>query len=110
MGCSMEFTSLDLARIQFAANITFHILFPTITIGLGWVMFYLRLQHVRTGKTEWEQAHYFWTKIFALTFAMGVRGAEHRKQTAMKAGKKRTREEQKRKKRKETNNKKITRE
>lgn len=35
-------------------------------------MFYLRLQHVRTGKTEWEQAHYFWTKIFALTFAMGV--------------------------------------
>jgi len=68
----MEFTSLDLARIQFAANITFHILFPTITIGLGWVMFYLRLQHVRTGKTEWEQAHYFWTKIFALTFAMGV--------------------------------------
>lgn len=72
MGCSMEFTSLDLARIQFAANITFHILFPTITIGLGWVMFYLRLQHVRTGKTEWEQAHYFWTKIFALTFAMGV--------------------------------------
>ncbi|HEX4917027.1 MAG TPA: cytochrome ubiquinol oxidase subunit I [Limnobacter sp.] len=68
----MEFSSLDLARIQFAANITFHILFPTITIGLGWVMFYLRLQHVRTGKTEWEQAHYFWTKIFALTFALGV--------------------------------------
>lgn len=68
----MDITSLDLARIQFAANITFHILFPTITIGLGWVMFYLRLQHVRTGKTEWEQAHYFWTKVFALTFALGV--------------------------------------
>ncbi|WP_370260900.1 cytochrome ubiquinol oxidase subunit I [Limnobacter sp.] len=68
----MELSSLDLARIQFAANITFHILFPTITIGLGWVMFYLRWQHVRTGKTEWEQAHYFWTKIFALTFALGV--------------------------------------
>ncbi|HEY1058042.1 MAG TPA: cytochrome ubiquinol oxidase subunit I [Limnobacter sp.] len=68
----MELSSLELARMQFAANITFHILFPTISIGLGWVMFYLRLQHVRTGKTEWEQAHYFWTKIFALTFALGV--------------------------------------
>ncbi|MCQ8896909.1 cytochrome ubiquinol oxidase subunit I [Limnobacter humi] len=68
----MELSSLDLARMQFAANITFHILFPTISIGLGWVMFYLRFQHVRTGKTEWEQAHYFWTKIFALTFALGV--------------------------------------
>lgn len=68
----MDITSLDLARIQFAANITFHILFPTITIALGWVMFYLRLQHVRTGKTEYEQAHFFWTKVFALTFALGV--------------------------------------
>lgn len=68
----MDISSVDLARIQFAANITFHILFPTITIGLGWVLFYLRLQHVRTGNTEWEQAHYFWTKIFALTFALGV--------------------------------------
>lgn len=64
--------ALALARIQFAANITFHILFPTITIGLGWVLFYLRFQHVRTGERSWEQAHYFWTKIFALTFALGV--------------------------------------
>lgn len=68
----MELTTLDLARIQFAANITFHILFPTITVALAWVMFYLRLQHIRTGIQEWADAHYFWTKIFALTFALGV--------------------------------------
>ncbi|NJM33082.1 MAG: cytochrome ubiquinol oxidase subunit I [Limnobacter sp.] len=68
----MEITSLDLARIQFAANVTFHILFPTLTIGLGWVLFYLRWKHVRTGELRWEQAHFFWTKVFALTFALGV--------------------------------------
>ena len=68
----MDLSSLDLARIQFAANITFHILFPTISIGLSWVLFYLRFMHVKTGESSWEQAHYFWTKVFALTFALGV--------------------------------------
>jgi cytochrome d ubiquinol oxidase subunit I len=36
---------LILSRIQFAANISFHILFPTITIALGWVLLYFKLRH-----------------------------------------------------------------
>ena len=37
-----------LARLQFAANISFHILFPAITIGLGWVLLYFKLRYVRS--------------------------------------------------------------
>jgi cytochrome bd ubiquinol oxidase subunit I len=65
-----------LSRIQFAANISFHILFPTITIALCWFLVFFRLRHSATRGTPaapgWEQAYYFWTKVFALTFAMGV--------------------------------------
>jgi cytochrome bd ubiquinol oxidase subunit I len=68
----MDSTAFMLSRIQFGANITFHILFPTISIGLAWVLVALRVKHMRTGNAIWEQAHYFWTKVFALTFAMGV--------------------------------------
>ncbi|MGL4230962.1 MAG: cytochrome ubiquinol oxidase subunit I, partial [Casimicrobium sp.] len=61
-----------LARMQFAANITFHILFPTITIALGWMLLFFRLRFKATRDEKWEEAYYFWTKIFALTFALGV--------------------------------------
>ncbi len=61
-----------LARIQFAANITFHILFPTISISLGWVLLYFKLRFVRTGQQHWMDAYQFWVKVFALTFALGV--------------------------------------
>jgi cytochrome d ubiquinol oxidase subunit I len=67
--------SLDptlLARIQFAANITFHILFPTISIGLGWFLLYFKTRFVATGKQFWMDAYQFWIKIFALTFAIGA--------------------------------------
>jgi len=68
--------TLMLARIQFAANISFHILFPTITIALGWFLLYFRWRHSRAVGTPeadgWEAAYYFWTKVFALTFALGV--------------------------------------
>ena len=40
----MAETALILARMQFAANITFHILFPTITIALGWILFFFRMR------------------------------------------------------------------
>jgi cytochrome d ubiquinol oxidase subunit I len=63
---------LLLARIQFASNITFHILFPTISIALGWVLFYFKLRFNRSGDAAWSQAYQFWVKIFALTFALGV--------------------------------------
>ncbi len=61
-----------LARIQFAANISFHILFPTITIALGWVLLFFKLRFNRTGDQAWMEAYKFWVKIFALSFAMGV--------------------------------------
>jgi cytochrome bd ubiquinol oxidase subunit I len=61
-----------LARIQFAANMTFHILFPTISISLAWVLLFFKLRFVKTGQQHWMDAYQFWVKIFALTFALGV--------------------------------------
>jgi cytochrome d ubiquinol oxidase subunit I len=63
---------LLLARLQFAANISFHILFPTISISLGWLLLFFRLRHARTGDAKWGEAYQFWVKVFALTFALGV--------------------------------------
>ncbi|MGB0497107.1 MAG: cytochrome ubiquinol oxidase subunit I [Rubricella sp.] len=64
--------ALLLARIQFAANISFHILFPTITIALGWYLLFLKLRFNRTGDTAWMEAYRFWVKVFALSFGLGV--------------------------------------
>ncbi|MFZ5724681.1 MAG: cytochrome ubiquinol oxidase subunit I [Pseudomonadota bacterium] len=68
----MDFDPFLLARLQFAANISFHILFPTITIGLCWILLYFRLRYTFSGDKAWEYAYGFWVKIFALTFALGV--------------------------------------
>jgi cytochrome d ubiquinol oxidase subunit I len=68
-------TSVDtllLSRIQFAANISFHILFPTINIALAWVLFYFKLRTHNSDHPVWMRAYRFWVKIFALTFALGV--------------------------------------
>ncbi len=64
--------ALILARMQFAANITFHILFPTISIALGWLLLFFRIRWLRTKDDAWLVAYRFWTKVFALTFALGV--------------------------------------
>jgi cytochrome d ubiquinol oxidase subunit I len=64
--------ALILSRIQFGANISFHILFPTITIALGWVLFFFKTRWSATGDQKWKDAYPFWVKIFALSFAMGV--------------------------------------
>lgn len=61
-----------LARAQFAANISFHILFPSITMGLAWILLFFRLRFTATGDKHWEHAYHFWVKIFALSFAIGV--------------------------------------
>ena len=61
-----------LARLQFAANITFHILFPTISIALGWFLLLFKTRFVATNEQHWMDAYQFWVKIFALTFALGV--------------------------------------
>ena len=64
--------ALLLARIQFAANISFHILFPTITIALGWLLVYFKWRYRRTGLAAYMDAYRLWVKVFALSFAMGV--------------------------------------
>lgn len=48
-----------LSRMQFGANITFHILFPTITIMLGWLLLYFKLRFNRTGDKAWMEAYFF---------------------------------------------------
>lgn len=64
--------TLMLSRIQFAANISFHILFPSISIALGWFLFYFKLRYKGEGDDVWMRAYRFWVKVFALTFALGV--------------------------------------
>jgi cytochrome d ubiquinol oxidase subunit I len=66
------FDPVVLARMQFAANMTFHILFPTISISMGWALLFFKTRFVATGQRHWMDAYQFWVKIFALTFALGV--------------------------------------
>ena len=61
-----------LARMQFGANISFHILFPTISISLTWILLFFKLRFNATQDTKWMDAYKFWVKVFALTFALGV--------------------------------------
>jgi cytochrome d ubiquinol oxidase subunit I len=64
--------ALLLARVQFGLNIAFHILFPTITIGLAWLIAWFRLRYEQTRDAAWLETYRLWLKVFALTFAMGV--------------------------------------
>jgi cytochrome d ubiquinol oxidase subunit I len=64
--------TLLLARAQFGLNIAFHILFPTITIGLGWILVYFRIRYEKTRDPAWLATYRLWVKVFALSFAMGV--------------------------------------
>lgn len=63
---------VTLSRAQFALTIMFHYLFPPLTIGMGVVLVYLDWQWLRTGDRLYEQAAKFWTRVFALNFAVGV--------------------------------------
>ena len=64
--------ALLLARAQFGLNIGFHILFPSITIALAWLIACFRLRYARTRDPAWLATYKLWIKVFALTFAMGV--------------------------------------
>lgn len=64
--------TLLLSRIQFGFTIGFHILFPTLTIGLAWFLVIFETFWRRTQRQHWIDLYFFWTKIFALTFGMGV--------------------------------------
>jgi cytochrome d ubiquinol oxidase subunit I len=64
--------ALDLARIQFAFTISFHIIFPAITIGLASYLAVLEGLWLRSGETVYRDLYHFWAKIFAVNFGMGV--------------------------------------
>jgi cytochrome d ubiquinol oxidase subunit I len=64
--------ALLLARIQFAFTVSFHFLFPAITIGLASYLAVLEGLWLKTGRAEYMDLFRYWVKIFALVFAMGV--------------------------------------
>lgn len=64
--------ALLLSRLQFAANISFHILFPTITMALAGLLAYFKIRFDLSRDPLWMRAYRFWVKVFALSFALGV--------------------------------------
>ena len=68
----MSADPLLLARAQFGLNIGFHILFPSITIALAWILVYLRVRIEFAGDAWCKPAYRLWVKVFALSFALGV--------------------------------------
>ncbi len=59
-------------RLQFAFTITYHYLFPQLTMGLAWFLVYWKWRALRTGDEQYNRAARFWAKIFGLNFAVGV--------------------------------------
>jgi cytochrome d ubiquinol oxidase subunit I len=67
-----QLEALLLSRAQFGLNIGFHILFPTITIGLAWIVAWFRIRYEMTRDESWLRTYRLWVKVFAVSFAMGV--------------------------------------
>jgi cytochrome d ubiquinol oxidase subunit I len=61
-----------LHRLQFAATISFHFIFPPMSMGVGLLLLYFGIQSVRTNDSRWRQLSLFWTKLYGLIFSMGV--------------------------------------
>ena len=68
----MEMTALFLSRIQFAFTITFHIIFPSFTIGLAAWLTVLEALYLATGRVAYRGIFEFWLKIFGVAFGLGV--------------------------------------
>lgn len=68
----MDLDVVLLSRIQFALTIMFHYLFPPLTIGLGLLMVIVEALWLKTGDHGYRRMAHFWTKIFAVNFALGV--------------------------------------
>ena len=68
----MELDTFLLARIQFALTIMFHYLFPPLSIGLGVLLVFMEGMFLKTGDKQYEQMTRFFTKLFAVNFALGV--------------------------------------
>src|SRR4249920_606129 len=61
-----------LSRAQFALTVSFHFIYPPISMGLGLLMVVFGWQYVRTKDPVWRQASFFWVKVYGLVFAMGI--------------------------------------
>src|SRR5437588_3266317 len=61
-----------LSRIQFALTIMFHYIFPPLSIGLGAIMVIMEGMYLRTGNGIYHQMTRFWSRVFAVNFAIGV--------------------------------------
>lgn len=68
----MSLDALMLARIQFGFTISFHIIFPAITIGLASYLMVLEACWLKTGRQVYRDLYFYWLKIFAVNFGMGV--------------------------------------
>jgi cytochrome bd ubiquinol oxidase subunit I len=68
----MDATALLLSRLQFAFTISFHIIFPSFTIGLAAWLTVLEILHLKTGRSAYQRLFEFWLKIFGVAFGLGV--------------------------------------
>ncbi len=68
----MDTTALLLSRLQFAFTVSFHIIFPSFTIGLAAWLTVLEALHLWTGRPAYRQVFEFWLKIFGIAFGLGV--------------------------------------
>jgi len=65
-------SALDVHRLHFAFTVTFHYLFPQLTMGLALLIVILKTLHLRTGDEHFNRSARFWAKIFGINFAVGV--------------------------------------
>ena len=65
-------SALALHRFHFAFTITFHYIFVQLTLGLALLIFLMKILALKTGDERWNEAARFWSKIFAINFALGV--------------------------------------
>ncbi|HEY3599787.1 MAG TPA: cytochrome ubiquinol oxidase subunit I [Paraburkholderia sp.] len=68
----MDPSALDLSRVQFAFTVSFHIMFPALSIGLASFLAVLEFAWLKTGKPHYKELCHYWAKIFAVGFGMGV--------------------------------------
>lgn len=67
-----EIDVVTLSRLQFAFTISFHIIFPALTIGISGFLVLVEARWLKTGDEIWRRLYQFWVRLFALSFGMGV--------------------------------------
>src|ERR1700749_4240532 len=60
------------SRLQFAFTVSYHYLFPQLTMGLAWFLVYYKWKQLRTGQEKYAEASRFWSRIFGINFSVGV--------------------------------------